>query len=351
MAENQLQKLPPGELDIFEMFDRMGVYFKQLCRWLFNLAISITQWAIKIIVFSIRNIAWFIIFGLLGYGLLMAWENMPSHNAITTELIARSNALHESDVIEYINRTGVLLKSRSEADLATAAVQLNIPLTDVQQIISLQAGWGVDTDNDGAPNRGNYTEQRDTTGVVEGLFYVKLRTKNKDIIGQMEHNLLDFLQGNNYFNQQHSAHMHSLMAQKASIDKEVEALVQLQQGIYAIAPQLLMRAASAPSTTEAVGTVANNIQIPLYHHDILSLESQSRRIASELTNASSIITIVQPFTNASRQPTESKLKCSIGFGLLGLVLAFLWKQRRIVSNTLGGGDQLNLMLEQSKRLD
>ncbi|MBQ9469473.1 MAG: hypothetical protein IJU72_00810, partial [Bacteroidales bacterium] len=281
MAETPKQQ-PPAELDLLEMLSYTGNALKSAIFWLFNLLIGITQWAIKIIVFSIKNIAWAIVFALLGYGGITLYQSIPRQKPITTELIAQSNALRESDVIEYINRTGRLLQHRTETNLLTVANNLNMQPSDVEQIRSLRAGWAIDTDGDGVPNRANYTK-RDTSGAVDGMFYVELCAHGA-IIAQVAQSLPSFLQDNPYFCQRHSASIQTLEALKASIDNEVEVLARLQETVYANAPKQMAGAAAPAAAGAAAGAAAPNFayQIPLYHSDILSMKKQSQEIATKL---------------------------------------------------------------------
>lgn len=353
MSEKQLPQHnnAPQELDLFEMFDYMLLKIKQFVRWVFGIAVTVIQIAVSLIAFIIRNIAWVLIFVLLGCALVW-WRCLGDY--YEAEMQVNANALSEAEAIAYINQLPKLLANKSEQNVIAVAEHLGMSVSDVQKLIKIKAGYGVDLDGDGNADRVSYS-QRDT-GRVKGVFYVFVSATDDRVVVDMQRGIQAYLYSNPHFRQMAQSRVESLQAQKADLEEQIVRLGALQQLVYSSSTVTTLAANAMGANAmggnamgaNAMGTNAI-ILLPLYHNEILGLRESSSRIDYTLATSAELITIVQPFSPLKVDSALELMKRwgSI-FALLGLFAAFLWKYRAVVADTLKGGSRLRDMLANLK---
>ena len=354
MPETQLpqRNSEPQELDLFEMFDYMLLKIKQFVQWLFNIVIGATQIVISVIAFIIRNIAWVLVFAILGCAL--AWWQCSGEHYVG-EMQANANALSEAEAIAYINQLPKLLANKSEQNVLAVAEHLGMSVADVEKITKIKAGYGIDVDGDGRVDRASYS-QRDT-GRVKGVFYVMVSATDDRVLVDAQRGLQSFLYGNPYFRQRAQSRVESLQAQKADLEEQIVRLGALQQLVYSSNTVTTLATNAMGANAMGGNAMGGNamggnaiILLPLYHNEILSLRDRSTHIERTLATSAELITIVQPFSPIKVDNTFEKMKrWGLILGLFGVLAAFVWKHRSVAADAVKGGSQLQQLLTSLKR--
>lgn len=347
MPETQLpqRNSEPQELDLFEMFDYMLLKIKQFVQWLFNIVIGATQIVISVIAFIIRNIAWVLVFAILGCAL--AWWQCSGEHYVG-EMQANANALSEAEAIAYINQLPKLLANKSEQNVLAVAEHLGMSVADVEKITKIKAGYGIDVDGDGRVDRASYS-QRDT-GRVKGVFYVMVSATDDRVLVDAQRGLQSFLYGNPYFRQRAQSRVESLKSQNVDINEQIVRLGALQQLMYSPNTVSALVAQNGNAGGNAGGNAMGIAAIPLYHNDLLALRERSSDIEQKLATSAELITIVQPFSPIKVDNTFEKMKrWGLIFALFGVLAAFVWKHRSVAADAVKGGSQLQQLLTSLKR--
>lgn len=191
--ENQVT--PQHEVDLYEILQRVFNAIR-------NFFVSIFSWIFRIIgisaeycfYFCIKHFIFLFISGILGLsiGYISSKTAKPYYES---NLIARSNIVSNSDMINYINRLHYMAK---EKDTISLAKVLKLDLLTTGSIQDIQAYWMIDENKDGIPDKIDYENKFDPDTLkparrIDNKFYVNLTVYNNTIIDSIQNGLLYYI--------------------------------------------------------------------------------------------------------------------------------------------------------------
>ena len=126
------------EIDLLQLFKSFGDFIVGIFKGFFNIIL-------QFIIFSIRKWVYLFLAVLLGTGLsyLMSKTQQDLYHS---DLVLKSNAVDNQEMISYINRLGNLTSRDNYPILANA---LNITEEEAEKIHTVNAFWFIDVNKDG----------------------------------------------------------------------------------------------------------------------------------------------------------------------------------------------------------
>ncbi|MFP4489793.1 MAG: hypothetical protein ACLFN1_10860, partial [Bacteroidales bacterium] len=126
------------EIDLLQLFKNFGDFIARIFKGLFNGILAI-------IIFSIRK--WLYLFVAVALGLAFSYfYTQMKDDFYYSDLVMKSNAVQNQEMISYINRLGNLT---SEANYPVLAASLNIAEEEAMSIGNISAYWFIDKNRDG----------------------------------------------------------------------------------------------------------------------------------------------------------------------------------------------------------
>ena len=292
------------EIDLIEVFQKMGNGIKNIFNIFLNLLYSILLFFIR------KSILIFIIVILgLGFGLFQ-YKTSPRYYSSSLE--ASSNAMSSIDMINYINNLNALFL---EDDQQTLSKKLNLTLEELEQIKNIKAYKVIDFNKDGVTDLIDYDEKYKTsdTTISARRFVIKVEIYNQDIIPSLQEKIGDFINSNKYITELNIVRKRQLSELINKIDIELNALDSLKKTEYFTKKEKF-------KTQTGQLLVMNEKTTQLYHPQIMALYKEKQGLEKTLELRTDPITIIQDFSGLST--IENKLTKYIKFyGIVSLAFA------------------------------
>lgn len=333
-AENTENKKPqPEEIDLLDLFARMGNGLKNLMIWLYNLVVKVAIIIIGLFLFVAKKAIWIIIFGIAGAAFgYFVFSN--TRRFYSSEMVACSNSIENKYIVASINLLDAPIRSGMDS-YTVLATHLNVPEKDIRIIKSIRAGYGIDTDLDGIADYVDYEDKfdaRDTTcAKLKGIFYTQIELFDDNYMEEMQNGLLNYINKNQYLIEMNKNRVSQLNQQIDAIEREIQKLDSLQHIMYFVTPKIKN---TIPSDKLVF---MNEIDQKLYHKDILELKNSKREIEKDLSVNGNAITIIQPFSttaSAMNPLTQYVYKWVFVFIIIGVIVATLWQYRKFLWGVL-----------------
>lgn len=320
MDNEQLSKQQtPDEIDLIELFNRMGRGIKSGILWLFK--------QIKLlIILLIRKSLWIIIFGIIG--LFIAYFLFTnSKRYYASELTATSNSVNSTYIINSVNLLNDLFK---EQNYKIASDYLAINVDEVKKIKAIKSFYGIDVNGDGVPDYVDYANKyvyNPKDSIIKRLkdyFYVDIEVYDENIFSKARDGIINYIQRNPYVVQNNNERVRKNATLIISYDNEIKKLDSLQRIEYFEVP--LNQKASSNQMV-----ILNEKTKELYHDQILKLEKNKLFYQEQNELYGDPITIIQDFTPLSKAENpymQYAKKWGIVFAILGFIISLLWQYRK-----------------------
>ncbi|HPD95984.1 MAG TPA: hypothetical protein PLA24_08820 [Tenuifilaceae bacterium] len=317
--EQQNKQQTPDEIDLIELFNKMGRGIKNGTLWLLK--------QIKLlIILLIRKSLWIIIFGIIG--LFIAYFLFTnSKRYYASELTATSNSVNSTYIINSVNLLNDLFK---EQNYKIASDYLALSLDEVKKIKSIKSFYGIDVNGDGVPDYVDYANKyvyNPKDSIIKRLkdyFYVDIEVYDENIFSKARDGIINYIQRNPYVVQNNNERVRKNATLIVSYDNEIKKLDSLQKIEYFKIP-LDQKAASNQMV------ILNEKTKELYHDQILKLEKTRLYYQGQNELYGDPITIIQDFTPLSKAENpymQYAKKWGIVFAILGFIISLLWQYRK-----------------------
>jgi len=314
------------EIDLIELFNRMGGGIKRGVLWTYRLILNF-------LMLIVRKSLWIVAFTIIG--LIVAYVlYQVSRRFYSSEMTAISNSINNSYVVSSINLLNDVFKQKN---YSIAANYLNIDINRVQEIKSIEAFYTIDINKDGLPDYTDYKwkyNPRDTTKRLDSYFVIRLEVYDESIFAQVRDGIKNYIYKNKFILDNNNERIRQNKILIETIENEIRKLDSLQKVEYFELPQM-QRATSNQMV------VLNEKDRKLYHDQKLALEREKLRLEKDININSEPITVVQDFTPLSKAENPyTKYAISLGllFAVLGFVISIFWQYKRDIYDLIFNRD-------------
>jgi len=314
------------EIDLLELFNRMGGGIKRGVLWTYRLILNF-------LMLIVRKSLWIVAFTIIG--LIVAYVlYQVSRRFYSSEMTAISNSINNTYVVGSINLLNDVFKQKN---YPIAANYLNIDINRVQEIKSIEAFYTIDINKDGLPDYTDYKwkyNPRDTTKRLDSYFVIRLEVYDESIFAQVRDGIKNYIYKNKFILDNNNERIRQNKILIETIENEIRKLDSLQKVEYFELPQM-QRATSNQMV------VLNEKDRKLYHDQKLALEREKLRLEKDININSEPITVVQDFTPLSKAENPyTKYAISLGllFAVLGFVISIFWQYKRDIYDLIFNRD-------------
>ncbi len=304
------------EIDLIELFNRMGGGIKRGVLWTYRLILNF-------LMLIFRKSLWIVAFTIIG--LIVAYVlYQVSRRFYSSEMTAISNSINNTYVVNSINMLNDLFKQRN---YSIAASYLNIDISRAQQIKSVEAFYTIDINKDGIPDYTDYKREYDPKDTLvkrlNSYFVIRLKVYDEGVFAQVRDGIKSYIYKNKFVVDNNNERIRQNKILIETIENEIRKLDSLQKVEYFELPQM-----QRASSNQMV--VLNEKDRKLYHDQKLALEREKLKLEKDLNINSEPITVVQDFTPLSKAENPySRYAVRIGlfFAILGFISSLLWQYR------------------------
>jgi hypothetical protein len=305
--ENKNQKRPNDEIDLLELFNKMGKGIKRLF-------INIWDIFLKVTVFLIKKSPYLIAFIILGF-LVAFLKFKTSDRFFSSDMILRSNSVANADMIAHINK----LHFYGEEDNKQALAQsLDLDSAEVENLVYIEAFWIIDINRDGIPdlvdNKNKY-DQDTTVTHMSSRFDIRVKTLQPQSLDKVRDGILYHINTNLFFEKINRIRLVQLRERIAKTETELSELDSLQNYKY-------FEERQKGKFSEGQMVFLSEQETKLFHGSVFELYQSKQNLDRELDIYSEIVTVLDDFTPPA-QPENSYLDIAktwvILFFVLGLV--------------------------------
>jgi len=314
--ENKNQPRANDEIDLLELFNKMGKGIKRLF-------INIWDIFLKVTVFFIRKSPYLIAFIILGFLVALLKFN-TSDRFYTSDMILRSNSVSNADMIAHINK---LHFYGQEDNMPALAKSLNLDSSEVANLVDIQAFWIIDRNRDGIPDlvddRNRYDQDTSVTH-MSSRFDVRVKAKQLQDLDTIRQGILHHINTNQFFEKINTIRLIQLRERIAKTATELSELDSLQNYKY-------FEERQKGEFSEGQMVFLNEPETKLYHGSVFELYGSKQSLDRELDIYSDIVTVLDNFTPPA-QPENSYLSIAktwvIICFLLGLIIVVVLSFRK-----------------------
>jgi hypothetical protein len=225
MPENNLNSQKDDEIDLLDLFKRMGRSLNQF----FN---SIGRGFLASIVFVLRN---WLPLGLsllagVGTSLLLKSVFPPIYRG---DFVLRTNAVPSSEMIAYINKLHVYC---SEENTPILASSLSLSEETARQIRDIRAFWIIDRNRDGVPDYVDYHNSHsayDTINIkMSDRLNIRIKASSALDLGLVRSGILKFINSDSLFRQRNNIRIRQNQELLTRLTYDIKQLDSLQKVKY-----------------------------------------------------------------------------------------------------------------------
>lgn len=315
--DNQIQnQRPTDEIDLLELFNRMGRTILRFFNWVIFLIKSF-------FLLLIRKSIWIISFTIIGvlFGYLF-YSNTPRF--YSSQMVARSNSMNNYIIINSINLLNDLFYNKNYSALGT---YLGTSLEQAKKIKSIDAYYGIDINKDGVADFVDYDDTynpKDTTQKrLSDIFYLKIMVYDESVFSSVRDGIKRYISTNPYVEENNTVRKQQAERMIEEIEDEINKLDSFQKIQYFEVPKM-------QKTGSSQTILFNEKESKLYHNDIIGLYAKKQKLEKELLINPDPITVIQDFTQLSKAE-NSMVKIVtlwvIFFAILGFVSSLFWEYR------------------------
>ena len=302
------------EIDLLDLFSRLG-------RSITGVLNGIGHALLHILFFMVRKWLWLGLSVAIGIGASFLIKS-STERLYSSDIILRSNAIQNTDMISYINKLHTYCREGNYAELATS---LSVDESKVKGISDIQAFWVIDRGDDNIPDYVDFKNRHDVLDTVnvrmQDRFVIRVRTFTPQELVSIREGILSFVKKNTFFQQQNELRIKQNGILMARFDYEIDQLDSLQKVKYFEEARRLMPKEGGQMI------FLQEYTTQLLHDDIYTLFQMRQNIERQLTIYSDLITMLSDFTPPARPENGALyygkvvIPTIFGFTLLLLILA------------------------------
>lgn len=252
------------EIDLLELFNRMGGGIKRGVLWTYRLILNF-------LMLIVRKSLWIVAFTIIG--LIVAYVlYQVSRRFYSSEMTAISNSINNTYVVGSINLLNDLFKQNN---YSIAANYLNIDINRAKEIKSIEAFYTIDINKDRLPDytdyKRRYNPKDSTIKRLDNYFVIRLEVYDENIFSQVRDGIKNYIYMNKFIIDNNNERIRQNKILIETIEAEIRRLDSLQKVEYFEIPQM-QRATSNQMV------VLNEKDRKLYHEQKLLLEKEKLRL-------------------------------------------------------------------------
>ncbi len=315
--DNQIQnQRPTDEIDLLELFNRMGKEIKKFSYWILEL---IKSFFLLLIIKSVWILSFSIIGGFVGY---YFYNTTPRF--YSSEMVARSNSMNNSVIVNSINLLNDLFENKNYNALSS---YLGTSSKEAEKIRSIEAFYGIDVNKDKIADFIDYNKAYNPKDSAQkrlsDVFYLRISVYDESIFKNLRNGIKKYISTNPYILENNEIRTNQIKSMIDEYQNEIYKLDSLQKVQYFEVPRM-----QKISSNQMI--VLNEKESKLYHYELIGLYKKKLELEKDLTINPDPITIIQDFTQLSKaeNPLIKFLKTWIlTFAILGLLFSLLWQLR------------------------
>jgi hypothetical protein len=295
------------EIDLIEVFQKMGNGIVNLCNKLIHLLY-------QILLFFIRRAILIGVIVLIGLAIgFFRFKSTPRYYSSSLE--AYSNAMSSLDMISYVNNINELFAEGNFTGLEEKLRMDSVKLTEVKNVKAYKV---IDLNKDGITDLVDYDEKYQTsdTTISKSRFVVKVEVFDQSVFPVIQESILKYIEDNKYIHDLNAIRKKQLNELIAKLDSEISTLDSLKKTEY------FKKADDQLKTQAGQLLVMNEKTTQLYHPQIISLYKEKQGLEQQLELRTDPITIIQDFSALSVVENNLMHYLKI-FGIIGIVLGIL----------------------------
>ena len=305
---------PSDEIDLLELFNRMGKSIKNFFMWILEL---LKSFLFLLISKSVWILSFSIIGGYVGY---IFFQNTPRF--YSSEMVAKSNSMNNSIIVNSINLLNDLFENRNYNALSS---YLGTTPEQAKEIRSIEAFYGIDINKDKIADFVDYNKTynpKDTTQKrLSDVFYLRINVYDETIFSSVRDGIKKYISTNPFILENNNVRKQQTRSLIEEYKIEIQKIDSLQKVQYFEIPKM-----QKAGNNQMI--FLNEKEAKLYHGDIIYLYKQQLALEKELTLNPDPITVVQDFTQLSKaeNPLMKFLKVWILiFAVLGFFTSLMWQ--------------------------
>lgn len=291
------------EIDLFELFNRMGAGLKNLFWKTLDVLKSLT-------ILILRKSAWIIVFAGVSY-FVGHFYYLKTDKYYTTEIVLRSNSVNNNIILDMIN---------------SGAYQATSP-KNIEKIRSIVAYYGIDYNGDQVADRVDYSNSFDPQDTkqkrVTDVFYLRINVTDAGIIKDIVNDICKYISNNKYISDNNNIRLQETQLLIEKYKSEIQRLDSLEKFQYF---QTSKQQKSGNNQT----IILNEKETKLYHNEKIALYKTKQTLERDLIINPSPITIIQDSSQISIVESSNKAllkKYVYLFAFLGFLIALIWQHR------------------------
>lgn len=316
--QNALRPNSNDEIDLLELFSRMGKSVIKSLNWIVNLLY-------KSFLLILSKAIWIGTFAIIGAAIGIVFY-FVTPRFYSSQMVARSNSTNNVIVINALNQLNDLCLNSNPTALAG---YLGISVPQAKQVKSIQAFYGIDLNNDGVTDYVDYENTynpKDTTiKRLKDVFYLKIEVYDESVFSAVRDGIKRYIWSNPYIAENNEIRKEQVTSMISAYDKEIQKLDSLQKDYYF--NQLTQKAGNGQII------FLNEKDVKLFHNDMLGLVTRKQSLQKDLTLNPDPITVIQDFTQLSlaENPWTKYVKFwGLWFALLGFITGVSWQYRKSI---------------------
>jgi uncharacterized protein YneF (UPF0154 family) len=315
MSEQPSKETKVEEIDLLELFQRIGKSIRKGINWIINLAY-------QFFLLILRKSIWIGVSMIIGISVGISLF-FVTQRFYASEMVARANVTENNFVVNAINQLNDLC---IDGNYSALAKYLETNELNASKIKSIKAGYGIDINADGITDYVDYENKvnpKDTNiRRLSKLFYVRVEVYDETGFATITEGTKKYIWKNPFIAENNTVRKQQAMDMINSYNLEIRKLDSLQKSYYFT--QLTQRAGNGQMM------FLNEKEVKLFHRDMIALVSEKQSIEKALLVDPDPITIVQDFTPLSRTEnpwTKYVKKWGLAFALLGFIIAVFWQYK------------------------
>jgi len=321
MAKNNSPNRQSDEIDLLDLLRKM---FRALGRGLKTIGHCI----LIIVVFLIKKWIPLGLSVIAGVGFSFLIMTLTEYSYIS-EITIRTNAVPNSDMIDYVNKIHTYC---NEGNLNALAQSFSVNDELAGNIKDLQAYWVIDQGNDGIPDYidlNNKYDAQDTINVrMPRRFVVRVKTSAPQEMSKIRDGLLFYINNNDLFRLRNDVRLKNEREMLARVNYEIEQLDSLQKVKYFEETRRLL------PQKESQLIFLQELKTQLLHEDIYALFRRKQAYEQELNIYSDVVTLLSDYTTHSKPENGLLYYCYIVipviFGLTVIILVIFGNRKRLM---------------------
>jgi len=287
MSKNNSHSRQSDEIDLLDLLRKM---FKAIGRGLK----TVGRCLLFMIVFLIKKWIPLGLSVIAGVGISFLIMSITEYYYIS-DLTLRTNAVSNSDMIDYVNKIHTFCK---EDNLSEIAQSFSVDDELAKKIKDLQAYWIIDVGNDGTPDYidlDNNHDAQDTINVrMPRRFVVRVKTIAPQELTKIRDGLFFYINDNDLFRQQNDIRLEQEKEMLDRVNYEIEQLDSLQKVKYFEETRRL-----SPQK-EGQLIFLQELKTQLLHENIYSLFRRKQSYERDLNIYSDVVTLLSDYTSHSK---------------------------------------------------